>query len=429
MGLLSPHAVAQQNRSIVVLPFLNLGGDAGVDRLARGLTEDLITDLARFRNIDVIALDSTEGYKGEAGEMRRLARKLGVRYALEGSLQQEGSQVRVTAQLLDPASGAHLWGDRWDRPSVDVFAIQSEVAEAVAGQLGGYNGTIVTVDQDLAKRKRPEDLGAYEQYLVGLASLNLGTKSGIEAAIGSFERSVAVDPTLARAWTGLARSYLQLRDQVEDGRDPLRRAIDAARRAVALDARDAEAAAALAFALGEQGGLAESEAMFERALALNPSSAEILTSYASWASTFGKPEAGVEAAQRALRLNPNMPPSALAKNRYAFFMTGRYDEALRLNARIPREAYGRDDFIYRAVLLNETGNARDARAAVAEALERFPSISVEGWSGQAGYSDAERQRWVATMRKAGFPVCAGDQVLVERSVVRRLTECESQPAT
>ena len=292
-----------------MLPFLNLGGDAGVERLARGLTEDLITDLARFRNLDVIALNSSEGYKGEAGEMRRLARKLGVRYALEGSLQQEGGQVRVTAQLLDPASGAHLWGDRWDRPSVDVFAIQSEVAEAVAGQLGGYNGTIVTVDQDLAKRKRPEDLGAYEQYLVGLASLNLGTKSGIEAAIGSFERSIAIDPTLARAWTGLARSYLQLRDQVEDGRDPLRRAIDAARRAVALDARDAEAAAALAFALGEQGDLAESEAMFDRALALNPSSAEILTSYASWASTFGKPEAGVEAAQRALRLNPNMPPS------------------------------------------------------------------------------------------------------------------------
>ena len=357
------------------------------------------------------------------------ARQLGLRYALEGSLQQEGHQVRVTAQLLDPASGAHLWGDRWDRPSADVFAIQSEVAEAVAGQLGGYNGTIVTADQDLAKRKRPEDLGAYEQYLVGLASLNLGTSQGSRrpsapssAASPSIRRSPAPGPA-SRA------SYLQLRDQVEDGRDPLRRAIDAARRAVALDARDAEAAAALAFALGEQGDLAESEAMFERALALNPSSAEILTSYASWASTFGKPEAGVEAAQRALRLNPNMPPAALAKNRYAFFMTGRYDEALRLNARIPREAYGRDDFIYRAVLLNETGNAGDARAAVAEALERFPSISVEGWSGQAGYSDAERQRWVATMRKAGFPLCAGDQVLVERSVVRRLTECELQPAT
>jgi tetratricopeptide (TPR) repeat protein len=207
------------------------------------------------------------------------------------------------------------------------------------------------------------------------------------------------------------------------------RAIDAARRAVALDARDAEAAAVLGFALGEQGELAESEAMFERALALNPSSAEILTAYASWASTFGKPEAGVEAAQRALRLNPNMPPSALAKNRYAFFMTGRYDEASRLNACIPRDAYGRDDFIYRAVLLNGTGHAEDARAAVAEALQHFPAISVEGWSGQAGYSGPERQRWVETMRKAGFPLCAGSKSLIEGAVARRLPECEAKPAS
>ena len=413
----------------MVLPFQNLGGDARVVRLAHGLTEDVITDLARFRNLDVIALDSSDDYKGEAGEMRRFARQLGARYALQGSLQQEGGQVRVTAQLLDTASGAHLWGDRWDRPAADVFAIQSEVAEAVAGQLGGYDGTIVTADLDLAKRKRPGHLGAYDQYLVGLASLNQGSRPGVEAAIGSFERSVAADPTLARAWTGLARSYLQLRDHVEDVRGPLRRAVEAARRAVALDARDGEAAAVLAFALGEQGDLAESEAMFDRALALNPSSAEILTAYASWASTFGKPEAGFEAAQHALRLNPNMPPSALAKNRYAFFMTGSYDDALRLNARIPREAYGRDDFIYHAVLLNETGRAEDARVAVAEALQRFPSISVEGWSGQAGYSDPEHQRWVETMRRAGFPLCADDQTLVARAVVRRLAECEAQPAT
>ena len=316
--------------------------------------------------------------------------------------------MRVTAQLLDPASGAHLWGDRWDRPSADVFAIQSEVAEAVAGQLGGYNGTIVTVDQDLAKRKRPEDLGAYDRYLVGWpistwarSRASRRPSAPSSAASPSTRRSPAPGPASRGAICSCAT-------RSRTGATPLRRAIEAARRAVALDARDGEAAAALAFALGEQGDLAESEAMFDRALALNPSSAEILTAYASWASTFGKPEAGVEAAQRALRLNPNMPPAALAKNRYAFFMTGRYDEALRLNARIPREAYGRDDFIYRAVLLNETGNAGDARAAVAEALERFPTISVEGWSGQAGYSDAERQRWVATMRKAGFPLCAGD---------------------
>ena len=429
MGLLDERGSERQNPSIAVLPFVNLGGDARADRLAGGLTEDLITDLSRFRNLDVIAPESLTGHAGGVGDARRLARDLGVRYALQGSLQQEGGQVRVTAQLLDVGSGAHLWGERWDRSAQDVFAIQSEVAEAVAGQLGGYHGAIVTVDLERAARKRPDHLGAYDQYLLGLADLGTGSQAGVESAIRRFERSIAIDPKLARAWTGLARANLQLRDHVEDGRSPLQRSIESARRAVALDPRDGEAAAALGVALGEQGSLAESEAMFDRALALNLSSSEILTAYASWASTFGKPEEGVAAARRALELNPNMPPTALRKHRYAFFMSGGYDEALRLQARIPPEAYGREEFVYRAVLLNETGNSHDAQSAVAAALERFPNLSVEAWSGQAGYSDAERQRWVTTMRAAGFPLCASEAVLTEQAVVRRMPECLAQTAS
>ena len=373
----------------------------------------------------MIALDSSEGYKGEAGEMRRLARTLGVRYALEGSLQQEGGQVRVTAQLLDTASGAHLWGDRWDRPSVDVFAIQSEVAEAVAGQLGGYNGTIVTVDQDLAKRKRPEDLDAYEQYLVGLANLNLGTKSGIEAAIGSFERSIAIDPTLARAWTGLARSYLQLRDQVEDGRDPLRRAIDAARRAVALDARDAEAAAALAFALGEQGDLAESEAMFDRALALNPSSAEILTVLRQLGQHLWQARGGRRGGPA--RPAPQPEHAALGSGEEPLRLL--HDRALRRGLAAQR-TYPARGLWPRRLHLPCGAAQRDRQRRGCPGRRRGGAASASRRSrskaGPARPATAmrERQRWVATMRKAGFPLCADDQELVERSVVRRLTECE-----
>ncbi len=422
-------ASATTNTSIAVMPIVDLGGDERSARLARGLTEDLITDLARFRELDVIGPDSLARRAEGAGDARQLARELGVRYALEGSLQQEGAQVRVTAQLLEVANGAHVWTERWDRPATDLFAIQSEVAEAVAAQLGGYNGAIVTADREQAQRKRPDALNAYEHYLMGLADLSTGTLPGVESAMRHFETSIASDPDFVRAWTGLARANLQMRDHVGDGRAPLQRAIEAGRRAVALDSRDAEAMATLAHALGEQGSLEESEALFDRALALNPGSSEILTSYAGWASTFGEPEAGVAAARRALRLNANIPPSALGKYRYAFFMNGSYEEALRLNARIPPEAYGREEYIYRAVLLNETGKADEARTAVAQVLRRFPSVSVEGWSGQAGYSDAERLRWVATMRKAGFPLCASAAALVEQSVVRRLPDCAAQEAS
>ena len=254
-----------------------------------------------------------------------------------------------------------------------MFAVQSEVAEAVAGQLGGYNGTIVTADLNLAKRKRPEDLGAYDQYLVGLAESQSGLETGHRGGdpLVRAQRCCRSDP---RPRLDRPRAELPAAARSDRGRPRPPSARDRGGAGAPWHWMRAtrEAAAALAFALGEQGDLAESEAMFDRALALNPSSAEILTAYASWASTFGKPEAGVEAAQRALRLNPNMPPAALAKNRYAFFMTGRYDEALRLNARIPREAYGRDDFIYRAVLLNETGNAGDAPGCGRGGAGAFP---------------------------------------------------------
>ena len=283
--------------------------------------------------------------------MRRLARELGVRYALRGLAAaggRPGPRYRAAARCRQrrPSLGRPLG------PSVGRRVRHPERGRRGRGgparRLQRYHRHRRLRTSPNASGRRISAPTSSIWWAWPISTWARGRASRRPSR--SFERSIAIEPTLARAWTGLARSYLQLRDQVEDGRDPLRRAIEAARRAVALDARDAEAAAALAFALGEQGDLAESEAMFDRALALNPSSAEILTSYASWASTFGKPEAGVEAAQRALRLNPNMPPAALAKNRYAFFMTGRYDEALRLNARIPREAYGRDDFIYRAVL-------------------------------------------------------------------------------
>ena len=144
--------------------------------------------------------------------------------------------------------------------------------------------------------------------------------------------------------------------------------------------------------------------MFDRALALNPSSAEILTSYASWASTFGKPEAGVAGGPAGLAPEPEHAADGPRQISLRLL----HDRQLRPGAAAPRAHPARGlwprRYIYRAVLLNETGNTEDAQAAVAEALERFPSISVEGWSGQAGFSDPERQRWVVTMRETGLSV-------------------------
>jgi len=152
--------------AIAVLPFENLGGDEATGRLADGITEDIITDLARFRDLDVIARNSTEVYKGRPVDVRQVGNDLNVGYVLEGSIQRQGDSMRVTGQLIDSGTGAHVWSDRWDRPTADVFAVQTEVAEQVAAALGGdlTMGQITRAEVQRAKRLRPNDLTAYDYF-------------------------------------------------------------------------------------------------------------------------------------------------------------------------------------------------------------------------------------------------------------------------
>jgi len=152
---------------------------------------------------------------------------------------------------------------------------------------------------------------------------------------------------------------------------------DAARRAVELDPEDAEARVALATVYGDAGDLGHAEAELDKALRLSPNSADLLAIYADWAHHFGKPEAAVEAAERAMRLNPNAPSWWFTNFSRAYFSAGRYEDALRMLDRVPRETYKRNDLTYRAAALGGLGRAEEARAAVAETLTRFPRVTVE----------------------------------------------------
>ena len=154
---------------IAVLPFDNLGGDEATGRLADGITEDIITDLARFRDLDVIARNSTAVYAGKPVDVRQVGKDLNVGYVLEGSIQRQDDSVRVTGQLIDAETGAHVWSERWDRPADDIFAVQTEVAEKVAATLGGdlTMGQITRAELQRAKRLRPNDLTAYDYFQLG----------------------------------------------------------------------------------------------------------------------------------------------------------------------------------------------------------------------------------------------------------------------
>jgi TolB-like protein/class 3 adenylate cyclase len=297
--------------SIAVLPFDNLGGDEMTGRLADGITEDIITDLARFRDLIVIARNSTLPYKDKPVDVRQIGKDLNVHYVLEGSIQRQADRVRVTAQLIDTAAGAHVWSERWDRPAQDVFAVQTELAESVATRIGGY-GLVATAGREMAKRKRPENLTAYDLYLLGIEAKHRLTEESEQEAIRLLHQALDLDPRFARAWTGLAWAYGIGAGFASDETVLRQKALEAARRAVQLDPMDAEAHVALAESLGLLGDLAQAEAELERALQLNPNADTVLATYAGWASGFGKPKEGAEAAEKFIRVNPNYPTWATA---------------------------------------------------------------------------------------------------------------------
>jgi TolB-like protein/class 3 adenylate cyclase len=413
----------QAKPSIAVLPFDNLGGDEATGRLADGITEDIITDLARFREFEVIAHNSVEGYKDKAVDVKRVGRELKVRYVLEGSIQRQGDRFRITGQLIETASGTHVWSDRWDRPAADVFEVQAELSQQLVGELSGIAGTIIAVDREAAKRKPPSDLNAYDLFVLASEAKQRETKESIGECIGLLKRSLEIDPGFARAWTLLGSCYAVSTRWTDNWDATTRLYLESMRRAVELDRLDADAHAGLAFALGYTGDLKQAEVEFEKALSLNPNSADVLTRYASWAATFGKPEEGAEMAEQAVRLDPHAPPWALRMQSTALFSGGHYEEAVRIRQRIPREMFSDGDYIELAVFLVALERTEEAKAEVAAGLAAYPTITIESWTGDPGWADEERQNTIDLMRKAGFPPCANEAEIKKGAIKVRLPEC------
>ena len=408
-----------------MLPFANLAGDEATGRLADGLTEDIITDLSRYRTMDVIAHHSTEAYKGKAVDVRQVGKDLNVRYVLEGSVQREGDQIRVTTQLIDANSDAQLWSERWDRPSNEFFTVQSDIADQLGSRLGGF-GVIDKAEQEAARRSRPENLTAYELYLAGRSEGARATPEGNKNAIELFEKAVAADPRLARAWAELSGA---LQGSMTFGADPAvagPASLAAARRAVEIDPGDAMAHALLAFELAMQGNFAPSEAEFDRALRLNPGDAELLALYAAWPSTFGHPERGSEAADRAIRLNPNYLPWQAWNFSAAYFGAGRFEDTLRILERLPKDNYNFYCWVNRAASYAALRRFAEAKAAVSDTLQHFPDLTIEGFTGTPDWSDADRVRFIGPMRAAGFPPCAKPEILAKNPQLVRLPECVSK---
>jgi TolB-like protein len=259
---------------VAVLPFENLSRDPDQEFFSDGLTEDIITALSRFRDLFVIARNSTFRYKGQAVDVRQLNKELGARYVLEGSIQKAGDALRVTAQLLDAEDGTHLWAQTYDRElsASNVFAVQDEITEQVVATIAGSYGVIFRARFAEVRRKPTESLDAYECVLKVIAYYTSNWVAAEHSRLrDALERVVKSDPDYAEAWASLCWIYLdEYRVNFNPRPDPLDRALDAARRAVDLEPASQWARQALAAVYFHRHELEAFFAETERALALNP---------------------------------------------------------------------------------------------------------------------------------------------------------------
>ena len=414
---------AQQRPAIAVLPFVTFAADEASNRLANGLTDDIITDLSRQTGIDVIARASTEVYKGRPTDVRQIGRDLAVRFVLDGSIQREADQIRATARLSDTATGAQVWSNRWDRPARDVFAVQTEIAEQVIGQFEMLTGPVKAPGLTAAKRKRPESLTAYELTLLGVEKQLSPTREGIAESVQILNKAIAVDPNYAQAWVELAWAHDSAKTFGADAETTGQAALQAARRAVELDPNAPDAHAVLGHVLATRGEFDQAKSAFETALRLSPSSFSILVYYVRWASTFGEAERGALLADRAIRLNPNYRPWAGGFLRWAYFMAGRYKDALQAMERQTPDNYSKHAWVQRAASFAVLGRPEEARATLGETLKRYPDLTVEGYVSDPSFNDTDREHLVRTMKLAGFPACATPDQLGRLAKPIRLPEC------
>ena len=303
--------------AVAVLPFENLSGDERWDRLAAGICEDIITDLARHADLSVIARTSTLAYKGRNLDVRRIGRERGVRYLLEGSIQVGGSRIRVTTQLIDAKTGIHLWAERYDRDETDLLIVQDEIVQRVAGALLGWEGRISRAVRRQARHASPNSLAAYERYLLAYEAEAKMTRVDTARAIELAESALALDPTLARAWLVRAYAYhhvalFRWADDVEAANQAYRELVI---RAHELDPIDGTILMEVGDLRAEHGDVAGARAAYEQAARLAANHGDTLALLAKYfVGTLGRPEQARAMMERAFRLESRCAAALLLQS-------------------------------------------------------------------------------------------------------------------
>jgi adenylate cyclase len=399
---------ASDRPSLAVLPFVNMSGDTEQEYFADGITEDIITALSKLRWFFVIARNSSFIYKGKAVDVKRVARELGVRYVLEGSVRKSGNRVRITAQLIDAATGNHIWAEHYDGELNDIFDLQDKVTTRVVGAIAPK---LEQVEIERAKRKPTESLDAYDHYLRGMASLHQWTSESSNEALRLFYKTFELDPGFASAYGMAAWCFVVRKANRWMAADPAQEIAEAARlarRAVDLGADDATALSVAGYALVFVAhDLDNGSAILDRALSLNPNHAGALIN-SGWTKAFlGEPDTAIKHVTDAMRLSPLDPMSFRTRGAVALahFVAGRYDEA----SLWAEKALGeRANFLpaIRELAASRAlaGRSGEAQAAMTRLREIAPAMrvsTVKEWQPFRRPDDLARLE--DGLRKAGLP--------------------------
>jgi adenylate cyclase len=393
--------------SLAVLPFQNMTGDAEQEYFVDGMVEEITTAIARLPWLFVIARNSAFTYKGKPVDVKQVAQELGVRYVLEGSVRKAGNRVRITGQLIDTTTGAHIWADRFDGALDDIFELQDRIASSVAGAI---EPKLRQSEIERASRKPTANLTAYDLYLRALAQSYRYTEEGLAEAVVLARRALAIDPSYApaAALIGWCRALQRVQGWGALSDEDIGEACRLARQALEAERDDAEtiwqAAWTLFFLAGEA---ALAAAALDRALALNPNAANAWSARGFIHAVRNQPEAAIEAIERARRLSPFDPLAFLYASNIAaaHLASRRFEQAIEWADRAlhdqPRHVPAMRAKI---VALAHLGHLDEARAELSRVFAIDPKLTIAGFRAYVHFAAPEvLELFVTGLRLAGLP--------------------------
>jgi adenylate cyclase len=391
--------------SIAVLPFENMSGDADQQYFCDGLVDDILTSLSKLAGLRVIARHSSFAFKGRSVDVREVAKQLGVRYVLEGSVRKSGNRIRITAQLIDARDGSHIWAERYDRNFDDIFAVQDEITLVLATEM---QIKLTEGEQARLRYTTTNNVAAWTLWVEGLSYYRRAiSKENLAAARACWEKALALDPNSAALCSMLGWVHcLDARFGWWDDRAiAIGKAEGYLNRALSSDPNNPDALIASAGLLWIGGRFDEAVRDARRAAELAPGSADVANLTSFYLGTAGHPDEAITHSKRAIALNPNYPALYLGNLGFAYRLAGRVEEAITAfsdyDARIPGMGYGLSDLV---ILYGQSGRPEEACEAAKRLLAARPGFTVADWLKTQIIRDPLRlDADIGALRAAGLP--------------------------